>query len=184
MVHGNSSGELYEAIKSGKSEDEILDIAKFYDFLEVQPPENEMPKIKDGFYSGVEDVQEIIKQIVDLGEKLNKKVVATGDVFFLDKEDKIYREILHVGQKKRDALNGPDLYFRTTNEMLEAFEFLGKDKAYEIVVTNTNDIADMISDEILPISKEKCTPYIVGCEDTLRNMTYEKAYELYRKSTS
>ena len=176
---GNSSGELFQAIKNGKSEEELIDIAKFYDFLEVQPPENERPSITNGFYGSIEDIQDIIKQIIELGRRLDKKVVATGDVYFLDKEDKIYREILHVGQKKRDALNQPDLYFRTTNEMLKEFEFLGKDTAYEIVVKNSNEIADMIDDDIIPISKDKSVPYIEGCEDELRNMTYDKAYELY-----
>lgn len=176
---GNSNGELFTAVKAGKSEEELLEIAEFYDYLEVQPPENEMPDIKNGIYSDLKDVEKIIEKIVQIGEKIKKPVVATGDVFFLDPEDKVYREILHVGQKKKDALNGANLYFRTTQEMLEAFEFLGKEKALEIVVTNTNKIADMIDDDIIPISKEKSTPYIDGCEDTIKNMTYDRAHELY-----
>lgn len=176
---GNNQGELFSAIKSGKTDEELMEIAEYYDFLEVQPPENEMPQVVNGIYGSLKDVETIIKKIIEIGEKTNKLVVATGDVFFLDPEDKIYREILHVGQKKRDAYNQPNLYFRTTNEMLDAFSFLGKDKAYEIVVTNSNKIADSIPNDILPISKEKSTPQIEGGDEMLRDMTMKKAYELY-----
>ncbi|MGP1608546.1 MAG: PolC-type DNA polymerase III [Clostridium sp.] len=176
---GNSNGELFSAIEGGKTEEELLEIAKYYDYLEVPTPISLKSKVELGTYKSLEDAKNIIKKIVELGEKLEKKVVAIGDVYFLDPEDKIYREILHVGQKKKNASIQPDLSFKTTEEMLEEFEFLGKDKAYEIVVTNTNIITDMIDDEIYPISKDKATPYIEGCEDTIRDITYTKAYELY-----
>ena len=96
----------------------------------------------------------------------------------------IYREILHVGQKKKNANIQPKAYFRTTDEMLKEFKFLGEEKAKEIVVDNSNYIYEMIEKGIRPISKDKATLYIVGCEDTIRNITYSKAEELYRKSTS
>lgn len=137
-----------------------------------------------GIFKSREDIEKIIEKIVEIGKKLNKKVVATGDVFVLDEKDMIYREILHVGQKKKNANIQSKAYFRTTDEMLKEFKFLGEEKAKEIVVDNSNYIYEMIEKGIRPISKDKATPYIVGCEDTIKNITYSKAEELYRKSTS
>ena len=176
---GNSKGELYSAIQSGKSDEELIEIAEFYDFLEVQPPENEMDKVRSGIFKDLEDAKKIVLKILEIGKRLGKKVVATGDVYFLDPEDVIYREILHVGQKRRDADNQPNLYFRTTNEMLEAFDFLDEEKAKEIVITNTREIYEKIDKGIKPISDLKCTPYIDGCEKTIKDITYNRAYELY-----
>ena len=176
---GNSKGELYSAIQSGKSDEELIEIAEFYDFLEVQPPENEMDKVRSGIFKDLEDAKKIVLKILEIGKRLGKKVVATGDVYFLDPEDVIYREILHVGQKRRDADNQSNLYFRTTNEMLEAFDFLDEEKAKEIVITNTREIYEKIDKGIKPISDLKCTPYIDGCEKTIKDITYNRAYELY-----
>lgn len=171
-------GELYRAIIEGKSEEDIEEIANFYDYLEIQPIGNNMFMTRNGTVKGIEDLKEINTKIVKLGEKLNKLVVATCDVHFMDPEDEIYRRILQAGQGYEDADEQAPLYFRTTEEMLEEFSYLGKEKAYEVVVTNTNKIADMC-DKISPIADYKATPYIEGCEDTIREITLKKAHELY-----
>lgn len=175
---GCSEGELYQAILLGKSEDEIESIAEDYDYLEIQPIDNNEYLVRTEQVPNREYLKEINKKIVSIGEKLNKPVVATGDVHFLDPEDEIYRRILEAGQGYKDADNQAPLYFKTTEEMLEEFSYLGEEKAYEVVVKNTNMIADMC-EQISPISSEKATPHIDGCEQTIRDITYEKAHELY-----
>lgn len=173
-----SEGELYKAILLGKSEDEIEAIAKDYDYLEIQPLGNNDYLIRKEEVPDKEYLKEINRKIVALGEKLDKPVVATGDVHFLDPEDEIYRRILEAGQGYDDADKQAPLYLKTTNEMLEEFSYLGEEKAYEVVVTNTNKIADMC-EQISPISPEKCPPHIEGCEQTIRDITFGKAHELY-----
>lgn len=173
-----SEGELYQAILLGRSDEEIEEIAQEYDYLEIQPIGNNDYLVREERVPDREYLKEINKKIVQLGEKLNKPVVATGDVHFMDPEDEIYRRILQAGQGYSDADNQPPLYLRTTEEMLEEFSYLGKEKAYEVVVTNTNLIADMC-ESISPISPEKATPYIEGCEQTIRDITYKRAHELY-----
>ncbi|MEW8973008.1 MAG: DNA polymerase III subunit alpha [Tissierellaceae bacterium] len=173
-----SEGELYQAILLGKSDEEIESIAKEYDYLEIQPLGNNDYLVRNEQVENVESLKEINRKIVSLGEKLNKPVVATGDVHFLDPEDEIYRRILEAGQGYKDADNQAPLYLRTTEEMLREFSYLGEEKAYEVVVTNTNMIADMC-EQISPISPEKATPHIEGCEKTIRDITYGKAHELY-----
>lgn len=175
---GCSEGELYQAILLGKSDEELEEIAQDYDYLEIQPLGNNDYLIREGQVESVETLKEINRQIVALGEKLNKPVVATGDVHFLDPEDEIYRRILEAGQGFKDADTQPPLYLRTTEEMLEEFSYLGAEKAYEVVVTNTNKIADMC-EQISPISPEKCPPHIEGCEQTIKDIAYGRAYELY-----
>ena len=154
-------GELYQAILEGMSEEKIEEIASFYDYLEIQPLGNNEYLIRNGTMENKDGLIEINRKIVGLGEKLNKPVVATCDVHFMDPEDEIYRRILMAGQKYDDADMQAPLYLRTTEEMLEEFAYLGHDKAYEVVVTNTNMISDMC-EPISPISKEKCPPYIEG----------------------
>ena len=173
-----SEGELYKAILLGKSDEEIENIAKDYDYLEIQPLGNNDYLIRTGQVPDKEYLKEINKKIIKLGEKLNKLVVATGDVHFMDPEDEIYRRILEAGQGFKDADNQAPLYLRTTEEMLEEFSYLGEEKAYEVVVTNTNKISDMC-EQISPISPEKCPPHIDGCEQTIKDIAYEKAHELY-----
>ena len=171
-------GELYQSILEGLSEDKIEEIASFYDYLEIQPLGNNEYLIRNGTVENKDGLIEINRKIVALGEKLNKPVVATCDVHFMDPEDEIYRRILMAGQKYDDADFQPPLYLRTTEEMLEEFTYLGRDKAYEVVVTNTNKIADMC-EVISPISKEKCPPYIEGCEKTIEDIAMNRAKELY-----
>lgn len=172
------AGELYRAIVAGKSDEEIETIANDYDYLEIQPNGNNMFMVRNGTVPDVEALQDINKKIVALGEKLGKLVVATCDVHFMDPQDEIYRRILMAGQGYDDADEQAPLYLRTTEEMLKEFEYLGEEKAYEVVVTNTNKIADMC-EKISPISPEKCPPHIDGCEETIKNIAYDKAHELY-----
>jgi DNA polymerase-3 subunit alpha (Gram-positive type) len=173
-----SEGELYQSILLGKSDEEIEAIAEDYDYLEIQPLGNNDYLVRTEQVPNRDYLKEINKKIIQLGEKLNKLVVATGDVHFMDPEDEIYRRILEAGQGFKDADNQAPLYLRTTEEMLKEFEYLGKQKAYEVVVTNTNKIADMC-EQISPISPDKATPHIDGCEQTIKDITYGKANELY-----
>lgn len=172
------AGELYRAIVAGKSDEEVEQIAKDYDYLEIQPNGNNMFMVRNGTVPDVEALQDINKKIVKLGEKLGKLVVATCDVHFIDPQDEIYRRILMAGQGYDDADEQAPLYLRTTNEMIEEFKYLGLDKAYELVVTNTNKIADMC-EQISPISDEKCPPHIEGCEQQIEDIAMTKAKELY-----
>ena len=172
------AGELYQAIQLGKSDEEIENIARDYDYLEIQPIGNNEFLIRNGIVPDREYLKDNNRKIVELGEKLNKPVVATCDVHFIDPQDEIYRRILEAGQGYKDADEQAPLYLRTTEEMLEEFSYLGEEKAYEVVVTNTNKIADMC-DRISPISPEKCPPHIPGCEQTIKDIAYSKAHELY-----
>lgn len=173
-----SEGELYKAILQGKSDEEIESIAKDYDYLEVQPLGNNDYLVRKEEVPDKEYLKDINRKIIKLAEHLNKLVVATGDVHFMDPEDEIYRRILEAGQGYTDADFQAPLYLKTTEEMLEEFSYLGDEKAYEIVVTNTNKIADMC-EQISPISPEKCPPHIEGCEQTIKDIAFEKAHELY-----
>ena len=172
------AGELYQAIELGKSDEEIENIARDYDYLEIQPIGNNEFLVRNGVVPDREYLKDINRKIVELGEKLGKLVVATCDVHFMDPQDEIYRRILEAGQGYKDADEQAPLYLRTTEEMLKEFEYLGKEKAYEVVVTNTNKIADMC-EKIKPISPEKCPPHIDGCETTIKEIAYNKAHELY-----
>ena len=172
------AGELYRAILAGKDDDEIEEIAKDYDYLEIQPIGNNMHWVREGVLPDARALQDINRKIVEVGEKLGKLVVATCDVHFLDPQDEIYRRILLAGQGYDDADEQAPLYLRTTEEMLKEFEYLGSEKAYEVVVTNTNKVSDMC-ERISPISPEKCPPYIEGCEQTIKNIAFNKAHELY-----
>ena len=172
------AGELYQAIEQGKSDEELEEIAQDYDYLEIQPIGNNEFLVRQGIMRDEEELRDINRKIVALGEKLNKLVVATCDVHFMDPQDEIYRRMLQAGQKYDDADEQAPLYLRTTEEMLKEFSYLGEEKAYEVVVTNTNKISDMC-EQISPISPEKCPPHIPGCEETIKNIAYSKAHELY-----
>ena len=172
------AGELYRAIVAGKTDEELETIAADYDYLEIQPLGNNMFMVRNETVPDTKALEDINKKIVALGDKLGKLVVATCDVHFMDPQDEIYRRILMAGQGYDDADEQAPLYLRTTEEMLKEFEYLGEEKAYEVVVTNTNKIADMC-EKISPISPEKCPPHIDGCEQTIKDIAYGKAHELY-----
>ena len=175
------AGELYQAILNDKSEQRISRIVNFYDYLEVQPLGNnefmiDSPKITK--VNSEEDLREINRKIIALGEKFNKPVVATCDVHFLNPEDEVYRRIIMAGKGFPDADNQPPLYLHTTDEMLEEFEYLGSAKAKEIVIENPNRIADMI-ERISPVRPDKCPPVIPDSDKTLREICYNKAHSMY-----
>lgn len=172
------AGELYKAIIKNKSMNEIKKIVKFYDYLEIQPIENNMYLVREGIVKDRNQLREINKKIYKLGKENGKSVVATGDVHFLDPEDEIYRRILMSGQKFQDADIQPPLYFRTTEEMLDEFSYLGEEIAKEVVIKNTNLINDMV-EEIKPIPDGTYPPIIEGAEEELRKITYKKAIEIY-----
>lgn len=172
------AGELYKAILEKKSDNEINKIAGFYDYLEIQPLGNNQFMINNGTVSGNEELKNINRRIVELGDVLHKPVVATCDVHFLDPQDEAFRRILMAGQGYSDADNQAPLYFRTTDEMLEEFDYIGAEKAYEVVVTNTNLVADMIED-IAPVPEGTFPPKIEGTEEEIRRLAEGKAKEIY-----
>ncbi len=175
------AGELFRAVTEDKNEEEIKEIVDFYDYLEIQPiGNNAYMKADDDFpdVTSDEDLQSLNKKIVALGEKYNKPVVATCDVHFIDPEGADYRKILMHYKGFSDADNQAPLYFRTTEEMLQEFAYLGEEKAYEVVVKNTNVIADMV-EPVRPIPTEKCPPEIEGAQEKLISDSMEKAKEIY-----
>ena len=174
------AGELYRAIVGGRPEEEIIRLVKFYDYLEIQPLGNNefMLKSDKESVSTIEELQDINRRIVKLGETFGKLVVATCDVHFLDPEDEIYRRIIMAGKGFSDADNQAPLYLRTTEEMLSEFEYLGSAKAREIVIDNPNKICDMI-EKISPVNPSKCPPVIPNSEQDLRDICYNKAHEIY-----
>lgn len=175
------AGELVRAIVSDESKEKLEEIASFYDYLEIQPiGNNAYMKLSEEFpeINTDEDLQNINKKVVELGEKLNKPVAATCDVHFLDPEGANYRKILMHYKGFKDADNQAPLYFRTTEEMLSEFSYLGEEKAYEVVVENTNLIADMI-ENVRPIPKKKCPPEIDGAEEDIVRDSMNKAKAIY-----
>ncbi len=172
------AGELFRAVLEDKPEEELEQIAEFYDYLEIQPIGNNEYLKREGRVEDDEALRNFNRKIVVIGEKIGKPVCATCDVHFMDPQDEIYRRILQAGQKYDDADMQAPLYLRTTEEMLKEFEYLGEEKAYEVVVINTNMIADMC-ERIKPISPEKCPPHIPGCEEDIKNIAYDKAHEMY-----
>lgn len=172
------AGELFRAVLEGKPEREIEDIVNFYDYLEIQPICNNRFLIADGLASDDEDLRNLNRKIVALGEKYSKPVVATCDAHFLNEEDEIYRKILLCGMKFKDCDRDIHLYFRTTDEMLEEFSYLGEEKAYEVVVENTNLINDMIGD-VRPIPKGSYTPHMDGAEEELQEKCWARAKAMY-----
>ncbi len=175
------AGELYQALLDEKSDAEIARIVSFYDYLEIQPLGNNAFMIqseKVRSINSLEDIRQMNRRIVDLGAEFGKPVVATCDVHFLDPEDEIYRRIIMAAKSFDDADNQAPLYLRTTQEMLDEFAYLGSDKAMEVVVTNTNKIADMV-ENIAPVRPDKCPPVIPDSDKTLTDICYNRAHELY-----
>ncbi|HEX2944577.1 MAG TPA: PolC-type DNA polymerase III [Clostridia bacterium] len=172
------AGELFRSMINGKSAEETEKIARFYDYLEIQPLGNNEFLVLTGKVDGEEGLKKLNNRIVQLGEKLGKPVVATCDVHFMDPGDEVFRRILMFGQGYTDADRQAPLYFRTTNEMLAEFTYLGDEKAYEVVVENTNKIADMV-EEVIPIPLGTYPPSIEGAEEEIQTLAYKKAHELY-----
>ncbi len=181
---GNQNGELMDALIEGHTSEQISNVVSFYDFLEVQPPsayeymvENEhFPNI-----TSIDDIRDIVREVTELGKQFKKPVVATGDVYFLDPDDAIYRDVIYDSKSEnRDRILPPTapLYFRTTEEMLEEFSFLGSQKADEIVIKNSNMIADMC-ECISPVRPDKCPPVIPDSDKMLEQICYNKAHEIY-----
>jgi DNA polymerase-3 subunit alpha (Gram-positive type) len=172
------AGELYRAIIRNKPDQEIREIAKFYDYLEIQPLGNNEYMVREGIVKNQDELKSINKTIYRLGKSLNKPVVATGDVHFLDPEDEVYRRILMSGQKFQDADNQPPLYFRTTEQMLREFDYMGEEIAMEVVVSNPNVINSMI-EKCIPIPDGTFPPQIEGSDQELREITVNMALEKY-----
>ncbi|MBQ3105066.1 MAG: PolC-type DNA polymerase III [Lachnospiraceae bacterium] len=175
------AGELYRALLDQKSERDIARIVGFYDYLEIQPIGNNAFMVESERFRNIrstEDIRNINRKVVALGEEFAKPVVATGDVHFLDPEDEVYRRIIMAGKGFKDADDQAPLYFRTTEEMLQEFMYLGSDKAEEVVITNPNLIADRI-ESISPVRPDKCPPVIHESDRILTEICYEKAHRMY-----
>ena len=180
LIFGSAceAGEVFRTLTKGEPWEEIKRLASFYDYLEIQPIGNNNFMIAKGMAKDEEQLRDWNRDILRLADELGKPCCATGDVHFLEPEDEAFRRILMAGQGFSDADNQAPLYFKSTDEMLKEFSYLGEDRAYEVVVKNTNMIADMC-DVIRPVPRENYPPHIDGCEDDLRNMCYEKAKRIY-----
>lgn len=180
LVFGSAceAGELFHAIVDGKDWEELKRIADFYDYLEIQPIANNRFMIAKGQAKDEEELREFNRKILKLADELGKPCVATGDVHFLEPEDEAYRRILMAGQGFGDADNQAPLYLKTTDEMLQEFAYLGEDRAYEVVVKNTNMIAEML-EPIRPVPRENYPPKIEGSAEELQQLCYDKARRMY-----
>ena len=180
LIFGSAceAGELFSAMIAGADHKQLVKIASFYDYLEIQPIANNAFMIAKGIAKDEEDLRSFNRRILALADELGKPCVATGDVHFLEPEDEAFRRILMAGMGFADADNQAPLYLKTTDEMLEEFSYLGEDRAYEVVVTNTNKIADMC-DTLRPVPRENYPPKIEGSAKELEDMCYEKAKRMY-----
>jgi len=176
------AGELYQAVLQGRPDEEIARLVNFYDYLEIQPLGNNMFMLESDKVplETIEELQDINRRICKLGEEFQKPVVATCDVHFLDPQDEVYRRIIMAGKGFKDSDDQAPLYLRTTEEMLREFQYLGSDKAEEVVITNPSKIAAMC-ERIEPVRPDKCPPVIENSDQMLRDICYHKAYEMYGK---
>ncbi|ADL04444.1 PolC-type DNA polymerase III [Lacrimispora saccharolytica] len=174
------AGEIYQALLRGVSDAELAKLVNFYDYLEIQPLGNNGFMLRDEKSSvkSEQDLIEINQRIVTLGEQFGKPVCATCDVHFLDPEDEVYRRIIMAGQGFKDSDDQAPLYLRTTEEMLKEFQYLGPNKAEEVVIKNTRKIADMC-EKISPVRPDKCAPVIENSDEDLRKICYDRAYAIY-----
>ena len=180
LIFGSAceAGELYRSILEDADEKRIMEIAKFYDYLEIQPNGNNDFLIRTGKVKNEQQLNDINKRIVELGEKLGKPVIATGDVHFLDPEDEVFRRIIMAGQGFSDADDQAPLYLKTTDEMLQEFSYLGKERAYDVVIKNAEKLIEQI-DNIKPIPDETSPPIIEGDKEQIKEMTYLKVKSIY-----
>lgn len=172
------AGELYRAVREGKPEEELEAIAVRYDYLEIQPIGNNQFMLREGLVKDEETLRDINRRIVELGDRLGKPVVATCDVHFLDPDDAIFRQVLQAGQGYKDYEKQAPVFFRTTDEMLEEFFYLGEDKAFEVVVANPNAISEMV-EEVQPIPDGTFPPQLEGAEEEIKRISEERVKELY-----
>ena len=173
------AGEIYRAIIGGKSDEEVKDIMRFYDYAEIQPIGNNAYMIEKGSVKDEDELKDINRKIYNLAKEINKPTVATCDVHFLDPHDEAFRRIIMAGQGFGDADNQAPLYLRTTEEMLKEFTYLGEEIAREVVIKNPNYIANSIDDNLKPIPDETYPPKIEGADDDIRNMTMNKVHSIY-----
>ncbi|MCI7124796.1 MAG: PolC-type DNA polymerase III [Agathobaculum sp.] len=180
LIFGSAceAGEVFRALTGGAEDEELARLASFYDYLEIQPIDNNRFMIAKGIARDEEQLRDWNRRVLALADRLGKPCCATGDVHFLEPEDEAFRRILMAGQGFGDADNQAPLYLKTTDEMLREFAYLGEERAYEVVVKNTNLVADWC-EVIRPVPRENYPPHIDGCEDDLRNMCYEKAKRIY-----
>ena len=177
---GNANSELFDAIYRMCPREELIEIAKYYDFLEIQPASDNIMAIEDGKFT-VEDIRSINKEILSLGKELNKPVIADSDTYYIEEEDDVLRRIVLNGKPGRpdpQANRGQKFYFKSTEEMLDEFSYLGEENSYKVVVENTKFLKESIKD-IKPIPDGKYPPVIEGSDQSLREMTYKKAHEIY-----
>ncbi|MCR4638857.1 PolC-type DNA polymerase III [Ruminococcus sp.] len=180
LIYGSAceAGEIFQAMLDIREQDYIDNLAKFYDYLEIQPIGNNRFMVRDGVAKDDEELRDFNRYIVDMGDRLGLPTCATCDVHFIDPKDAIYRKIILASMGFKDAEEQAPLYLRTTEEMMAEFEYLGEDKAKEVVITNTNAIADQI-EVVRPIPKGTFTPTIEGAEEELVKITHDKAHEIY-----
>ncbi len=174
-----SEGQLFKAMLENRPRADLLEIASYYDYIEIQPLCNNRYLIDSGNAADEEALKEFNRKLISIADELGKPVVATCDAHFLEKHDEIYRKLLLAGMKFSDADKDSGIYFRTTEEMLKEFEYLGEEKAKEVVITNTNKIADMIDSDIRPFPKGTFTPNMEGAEEDLQRICYENAEKKY-----
>ncbi len=175
---GCDRSELFNACVYHQSDEQLAEQAEFYDYFEIQPAENHADLLEEGMVLSLTEVEEFNRRIINLAKSQNKLCIATSNARYLNRSDEIYRRMLRAGNKKRDAENQMPLYFRTTDEMLDSFAYLGKALAEEVVIDNTHKLSEMI-DVVLPVPKETFPPVIEGSDQELRDICYGNAKRLY-----